>query len=126
MEIFKAASQQIDNSIALNNRQGSVHTRSVEQTKINENLVRDNANQNEQNQESTTQKLNEAISKLNENMEKLQTNVRFAYNDKISAMYVNVTEVGSGKVIRKIPSEEVMNLTEHFREIVGMLFDKKE
>lgn len=126
MEIFKVASQQIDNSIALNNRQGSVYTRSVEQTKINENLVRDNANQNEQNQESTTQKLNEAISKLNENMEKLQTNVRFAYNDKISAMYVNVTEVGSGKVIRKIPSEEVMNLTEHFREIVGMLFDKKE
>ena len=41
-------------------------------------------------------------------------------------MFVNVLEADTGAVIRKIPTDQVMKLTEHFRDIVGMIFDKKE
>ncbi|AII14368.1 flagellar protein FlaG [Campylobacter iguaniorum] len=127
MEIFKAASQQIDNSVALNmQKETSKAVRGVEGTKIQNNVVKDESNQNAMSNEEIVKKLNDITSKLNQNMEQLQTNIRFGFNDKISSMYVNVMEADSGKVIRKIPSEAVMNLTEHLREVVGVLFDKKE
>ena len=47
------------------------------------------------------------------------------FNDKIDAMFVNVMERSTGKMIRKIPTEEAMSLAEKMKEIVGMIFDKK-
>ncbi|ANE35534.1 flagellar protein FlaG [Campylobacter iguaniorum] len=127
MEIFKAASQQIDNSVALNTqKETSRAVGGLEGTKIQNNVVKDESNQNAMSNEEMVKKLNDITSKLNQNMEQLQTNIRFGFNDKISSMYVDVIEADSGKVIRKIPSEAVMNLTEHLREVVGVLFDKKE
>lgn len=75
--------------------------------------------------ESLNERLKEATEKLNKQMETLGTNVRFAFNDKINEMYVNVTEKDSGKLIRKIPSEEVMKLIEHFKGVIGTIFDKE-
>jgi len=40
-------------------------------------------------------------------------------------MYVSVMERSSGKLIRKIPTEEAMNLSEHFQQIIGVIFDKR-
>ncbi|TWO19566.1 flagellar biosynthesis protein FlaG [Campylobacter hyointestinalis] len=119
MEIFKVASQQLDTQISTQNTQNTQNTRAVEHTN------------NEQNTKNSTQTMdsksvNETIKKLNEDMQRLETNVRFGYNDKIDAMYVNVTEANSGKTIRKIPTEHAMKMTEYFKEAIGMLFDKKE
>ncbi|NLN00116.1 MAG: flagellar biosynthesis protein FlaG, partial [Campylobacteraceae bacterium] len=69
--------------------------------------------------------LNETVKELNEQMEHLETNIAFGFNDKISSMYVSVSEKSSGKLIRKIPTEEAMKLSEHFQEIIGVIFDKK-
>lgn len=127
MEIFKAASRQIDNSIALNQTKHNPQVRDVEHTKIQQNVVQDKSSiQAKNDAKELNMKVSEITKRLNKNMEQLQTNIRFAYNDKISLLYVNVMEANTGRVIRKIPTEEVMNLTEHFREIVGVLFDKKE
>ncbi|AJC86237.1 flagellar protein FlaG [Campylobacter sp. RM16704] len=81
-------------------------------------------NLNEQ-EENLNEKLKNATEKLNMQMETLGTNVRFAFNDKINEMYVNVTEKDTGKLIRKIPSEEVMKLIEHFKGVIGTIFDKE-
>jgi flagellar protein FlaG len=40
-------------------------------------------------------------------------------------MYVSVMEKMSGKVIRKIPTEVAMKLTETMQEFVGTIFDEK-
>ena len=40
-------------------------------------------------------------------------------------MYVNVMEMKTGEVIRKIPTEQAMKLSEYFKEAVGVLFDKE-
>ncbi|HDX6330446.1 TPA: flagellar protein FlaG [Campylobacter fetus subsp. venerealis] len=126
MEIFKVASQQIDNSVALNTKQNSNQTREVEQAKIQQNVAQERSNQNKGNNEQDSKRISDIVNKLNDNMETLNTNIRFGFNDKTSSMYVSVTEADSGKVIRKIPTEEIMKLTEHFKEIVGVIFDKKE
>ena len=72
-----------------------------------------------------SKEVKEATEKLNKQMEDLGTSIRFGYNDKIGAMYVNVMEMKTGEVIRKIPTEQAMKLSEYFKEAVGVLFDKE-
>ena len=74
---------------------------------------------------SLSEKIEEATKKLNEQMEEFGTSIRFGYNDKIQSMYVNVMETKTGEIIRKIPTEQIMKLTETFREAIGVLFDKE-
>ena len=78
------------------------------------------------NEHLTNEQIQEILSQTNDNLSLLNTNIRFGYNDKIDSMFVNVMEADTGTIIRKIPTEQVMKLTEHFRDIVGMIFDKKE
>lgn len=122
MEIFKVASQQMNTVAHPSNAQAHTQTREVEQTHLQQNSAQNNLSIDS---EDLAKKLNEATEKLNRQMEALDTNVRFAYNDKINSLYVNVMEVKTGEVIRKIPSEQVMKLSEYFREAVGVLFDKE-
>ncbi|CAM4051063.1 FlaG family protein [Campylobacter armoricus] len=97
------------------------NTKNIERASL-ENTKQVNLNNQDEN---LNEKLKNATEKLNHQMETLETNVRFAYNDKINAMYVNVTEKDTGKLIRKIPSEEVMKLIEHFKGVIGTIFDKE-
>ncbi|AJC84659.1 flagellar protein FlaG [Campylobacter peloridis] len=97
------------------------NTKNIERTS-HENSTQTSLNNQDEN---LSQKLKDATEKLNRQMETLGTNVRFAFNDKINEMYVNVTEKDSGKLIRKIPSEEVMKLIEHFKGVIGTIFDKE-
>lgn len=69
--------------------------------------------------------LEKTVKELNEQMDMLDTNLKFGFNDKIDIMYVNVMEKSTGKLIRKFPTEEAMNLSAKMKEIVGMIFDKK-
>jgi len=69
--------------------------------------------------------LNNTINHLNEHMKSLDTNVVFGFNDKTEYLVVNVMERSTGKIIRRIPTEEAMKISEKMKEIVGMIFDKK-
>ena len=122
MEIFKVASQSMANVATSSHAQSSTQTREVEQTHIQHDATR---NLTEQNNETLSKEVKEATEKLNKQMEDLGTSIRFGYNDKIEAMYVNVMEMKTGDVIRKIPTEQAMKLSEYFREAVGVLFDKE-
>nr|WP_315063265.1 FlaG family protein [uncultured Campylobacter sp.] len=122
MEIFKVASQPMANAVTSSHAQSSTQTREVEQTHIQHDATR---NLTEQNNETLSKEVKEATEKLNKQMEDLGTSIRFGYNDKIGAMYVNVMEMKTGEVIRKIPTEQAMKLSEYFKEAVGVLFDKE-
>ena len=122
MENFKAASQPVSNAVTSSHAQSSTQTREVEQTHIQHDATR---NLTEQNNETLSKEVKEATEKLNKQMEDLGTSIRFGYNDKIGAMYVNVMEMKTGEVIRKIPTEQAMKLSEYFKEAVGVLFDKE-
>lgn len=125
MEIFKAAAQQqmdMTANVANVKHQFNPQTREVE----NPNLQQDSATRNKATEHLTNEQIQEILSQTNDNLSLLNTNIRFGYNDKIDSMFVNVMEADTGTIIRKIPTEQVMKLTEHFRDIVGMIFDKKE
>ncbi len=118
MDVFSATNKQVTQPTI----DTSMHTRrSVEK-------VEQNADVNKKqslNPKDMKLKLDNTIKHLNEHMKSLDTNIKFGFNDKIDIMFVNVIEKSTGKVIRKIPTEEAMKLSEKMKEIVGMIFDKK-
>ena len=72
----------------------------------------------------TEQELDEASKNLNKVAESLDLNIKFAYDDKLEELYVLIYEKNTDKLLRKIPSEDAMNLSIKMKEIVGVLFDK--
>ncbi len=66
------------------------------------------------------------ISKINENVSRLNKDVKFSYNDTLKSLVVKVIDVKTGKVIREIPPQEVINLQKKLSEVVGIIFDSKE
>jgi flagellar protein FlaG len=119
MDIFSATSKQVETATAPKVA-NTTQTRQVEQTNSTVNTMRD-----PQDKTKVAENLKSTVKELNDQMDKLDTNVKFGFNDEISLMYVNVMEKSTGKTIRKIPTEEVMDLSAKMKEIVGMIFDKK-
>ena len=124
MEILKAAAQQQMDTYSTQNTQSQFNAQTKEVENLN--LQQDLATQNRANESLTNEQIQDILAKANENLSLLNTNIRFGYNDKIDSMFINVTEKDTGNLIRKIPTEQAMKLTEHFRDIIGMIFDKKE
>jgi len=117
MDVFSATSKQVVQPTV----DASVESRKVTQSVASNAITQEN----QTSKDDTKQQLKETVNNLNEQMKSLDTNVTFGFNDKIDSMYVSVIEKDTGKVIRKIPSEEAMKLSEKMKEIVGMIFDKK-
>ena len=73
-------------------------------------------------QKATLKKSTEQFNKMSD---ELNLDIKFAYNDKIDQIYLNVIDKNTGRVIRKLPSEEAMKISESMQELVGNLLDKK-
>ncbi|MDO4673935.1 FlaG family protein [Campylobacter sp.] len=103
------------------------NTQKASETKTQQVVAQQKAQQEQrqEKQELDAQQLDSIAKKLNEQMERLGADLHFGYNDKINSLYLSVTEKSTGREIRRIPSEEAMRLTEHFRDVIGLIFDKK-
>lgn len=121
MDIFSSTSKQVQSAVSVPKAEAAVQTRPVETSHQMEKSAKDDA----LNEQDISQKLTTIVEKLNSNMRALDTNVMFGYNDKIGTMFVSVIERSTGKMIRKIPTEEAMLLSEKMQEIIGTIFDKK-
>lgn len=79
----------------------------------------------EASKEAQAQKLRDSVDEMNSKLSPLNFGVKFGYNDDINAMYVSVYERDTDKVIRKIPSEEAIQLMAKMKEVIGIIFDQK-
>jgi len=121
MDIFSATNKQVAQTTQPTVDTSTNTRRSVE--KVNQSADADKKQSLDQ--KDIKDQLKSTVKSLNEQMKSLDTNVTFGFNDKIDTMFVNVMERSTGKIIRKIPTEEAMKLSEKMKEIVGMIFDKK-
>ncbi len=122
MDVFSTTSKQVAQQQSTPTVDtAKVQTRAVEQSHESAKTQKDQMLDKEEIKKS----LDNTVKNLNKQMEELDTNVKFGFNDKIDTLFVDVMERSTGKIIRKIPSEEAMKLSERMKEIVGMIFDKK-
>lgn len=91
------------------------------------NLAKEMKAQNDpkQAEKNLAKRLEEGTKQLNDQMKSLGTNLRFGFNNDVEQMYISVTERDTGKEVRQIPSKEALELIKHFRDAIGLIFDKE-
>ncbi len=126
MDIFNAVSKQIEPTTTYS-ADHATKTSTIQKTQDTQDQTTTTSSEvkNKRDEKQIQKQLNSTVKKLNAQMDSLNINIKFGFNDKIDSLYVDVTEKSTGKIIRKIPSEEAMKLAEKMKEIIGMIFDKK-
>ena len=130
MEIFKAAANQTLEANMSSSVQRQIDSRPIEHTDISANVDK-NGKSKDMNEldglsnEDLARRTREVTDKLNFQMQQLDTNVRFAYNEKLNLMVVQVKDAKTGEEITQLPSKEAIKISEYFKESIGILFDKE-
>ncbi|MGX2983167.1 flagellar protein FlaG [Helicobacter sp. 23-1045] len=62
---------------------------------------------------------------LNKEMQSITTSLMFDYEDSISSLVLTIKQRDSGEIIRKIPTDEAMELMKKMRDIISVIFDAK-
>lgn len=130
MEIFKAAANQTLDASMSTSAQRQIDSRPIEHSdvKVNADKNGESKDANEidgLSNEDLARKTREVTDRLNYQMQQLDTNVRFAYNEKLNLMVVQVKDAKTGEEITQLPSKEAIKISEYFKESIGILFDKE-
>jgi len=130
MEIFKAAANQTLDASMSTSAQRQIDSRPIEHSDLKVNADK-NGKSKDANEldglsnEDLARKTREVTDRLNYQMQQLDTNVRFAYNEKLNLMVVQVKDAKTGEEITQLPSKEAIKISEYFKESIGILFDKE-
>ena len=130
MEIFKAAANQTLDANMSTSAQRQIDSRPIEHSDVKVNADK-NGKAKDANEldglsnEDLARKTREVTDRLNYQMQQLDTNVRFAYNEKLNLMVVQVKDAKTGEEITQLPSKEAIKISEYFKESIGILFDKE-
>ena len=130
MEIFKAAANQTLDANMSTSAQRQIDSRPIENSDVKVNADK-NGKSKDANEldglsnEDLARKTREVTDRLNYQMQQLDTNVRFAYNEKLNLMVVQVKDAKTGEEITQLPSKEAIKISEYFKESIGILFDKE-
>ena len=130
MEIFKAAANQTLDASMSTSAQRQIDSRPIEHSDVTVNADKNGKAKgaddlDKLSNEDLAKKTREVTDRLNYQMQQLDTNVRFAYNEKLNLMVVQVKDAKTGEEITQLPSKEAIKISEYFKESIGILFDKE-
>ncbi|HHW36025.1 MAG TPA: flagellar protein FlaG [Bacillales bacterium] len=87
-------------------------------------VVREKKEKDEQ-QELTKDDLKDVVKGLNEFLKPTFTSLNFKVHDELDRYYVEVVDQETKKVIREIPSKEILDMYAKMTEYLGLFIDKK-
>ena len=130
MEIFKAAANQTLDASMSTSAQRQIDSRPIEHSDVKVNADKNGKAKgtddlDKLSNEDLARKTREVTDRINYQMQQLDTNVRFAYNEKLNLMVVQVKDAKTGEEITQLPSKEAIKISEYFKESIGILFDKE-
>ena len=100
----------------------STYSNNVSSATMQQNIQESNEQKNIEEQK---QELSQLAQQLNKELSSLNTSIAFNFSEDIEGLYITVRERDTNRLIRKIPSDEAMQLAAKMKEIVGMIFDKQ-
>ncbi len=68
-------------------------------------------------------KLHEVVTELNQMMGMSSTKLSFSVDRESNKMIVRVVDAETQEVIRQIPSEDAINVSQHIHGLMGILYD---
>jgi flagellar protein FlaG len=84
-----------------------------------------NTNKQPEDLDKEKQSVQEAVELFEKFARENQFDLKFSVDDKSNAIVVQLFEKGTGKLIRQIPSEEVLRLKQRISDLLGMIYDTK-
>jgi len=73
--------------------------------------------------EASREAINDEVDVMNKVAEVLNRELSFDVRDKTGEVFVRVVDRETGEIIREIPPEELVALSERIRETVGLIFE---
>jgi len=64
------------------------------------------------------------IDKLNSSLENVNEKVSFSYHEENKRIIIKVIDRETNEVVREIPPRDIVKLSEHIQEYLGMLVDE--
>lgn len=83
------------------------------------------ANLSFQDKEELQNRILDLAKELNKEMSTVNTNLIFDYEDTISSLVLTIKQKDSGQIIRKIPTDEALELMKQMRDVVSVILDTK-
>lgn len=93
--------------------------------KVEQNLDKAIEESRQQTGEKSEALLNEAVDKINKTAAAFDRALKFQVHEETDRTVVSVLDIESDKVIREIPSQELLDLFAKMEDYIGMIFDKK-
>ena len=69
--------------------------------------------------------MTDLVERFRSQVQSIQRDLNFSVDDSTGDVVVQVIDGDSGKVVRQIPSEEILRLTERLDEMRSLLFEAK-
>ncbi len=79
----------------------------------------------ESQQSSNQQQLEKITNDLNKHVQSLRRDLHFSLNEETGDTVISVIDTESQKVIRTIPSDEFLSISQQFNQSVGLLLSTK-
>lgn len=83
------------------------------------------SNLNDKDRQELQNRILDLAKELNNEMSTVNTNLIFDYEDSISSLVLTIKQKDSGQIIRKIPTDESLELMKQMRDIVSVILDTK-
>jgi flagellar protein FlaG len=77
----------------------------------------------QQKQSLTTHQMKEVVKELNTVMQQMGTSLTFSIDNATHKTVVKVLNTQTQEVVRQIPSEEMLRMSQRITELLGVLFD---
>lgn len=72
----------------------------------------------------TAQQIQNAVEQMNRASSQLNERISFSYNEKVNRVVVKVINQDTNEVVREIPPRDIIKLTEHIQQYLGMIVDE--
>ncbi len=69
--------------------------------------------------------MTDLVERFRSQVQSIQRDLNFSVDDSTGDVVVQVIDGDSGKVVRQIPSEEILRLTERLDEMRSLMFEAK-
>jgi len=126
MNAVKIVEPTLNNPVANNTDNKSVQKKAgLESEKLKGQTENADKAKDKDQKELTKEEINEINGVLNTFMNTIDSNLHFVLHDKTKELMLQVVDRRDNKVVKEIPSREMLDVIARIRESVGALFDKR-
>jgi flagellar protein FlaG len=78
-----------------------------------------------QKEKPSAEEIKQNLDAINTQLRSMNSSIQFIVDGKSNDIVVKIVDNETGKVIRQIPSEDVLRIREHLKEMSGLIMEEK-